>query len=395
MRAAYISYADYGGPLVHTREFTIAFREFVPDLIVHTPFVNTPTTPKRKFRETTANRIFSRLPAPLRQRKLEFYQLRKYLRDRRKRSFFSRLYIENDIEIVIIRFDVFVSGAISGALDAGIPYVLETNGVLSWDNPDLVVRRFERRALAGAAGVTAVTGPLHDMLIEAGARPEDLIVVPNGVRPEAFSEASPEEVPESIRSEVEGSIVVGYIGTFAPYHDLQTLLEGFRIARGSLPELKLLLIGAGFRDVSTVEAVDRSRLSDAVVFTGNVAHDQIPTYAALCDILVNPLRMLYESGFHGVPIKLLEYMAAGRPIISTDMPNLREVLGGSALMVKEGSPEEWVGALTNLATDVDLREQLGRVGPERLVDKGFTWRDNARIVHTFCRKILDNTGEGG
>jgi glycosyltransferase involved in cell wall biosynthesis len=233
------------------------------------------------------------------------------------------------------------------------------------------------------------------MLIEVGARPEDLILVPNGVRPEAFSEASPEEVPEPIRSKLDGAIVAGYFGTFAPYHDLQSLLDGFAIARIRVPELKLLFIGAGFRDVTTVEAVDRSGLSDAVVFTGQVDHDEVPAHAALCDILVNPLRKLYAAGFHGVPIKLLEYMAAGRPIISTDMPNLRDVLGDSATMVPEGSVEGWAEALTGLATDADLRERLGRAGPERLVEQGYTWQENARIVHSFCSRILETEEEGG
>ncbi len=395
MKAAYVSYADYGGPLVHTVEFTRAFREFVPDLVVHTPFVDTPAEPKREFRETFFNRIFRPLPASFRQLKLEFHLLRKHLRDRRKRSFFRRLFLENEVEIVIIRCDVFVSGAIRGARDAGLPYILEMNGVPSRDNPDRVIRLFEKWALAGAAGVTAVTEPLREMLIEAGARPENLILVPNGVRPETFLEVSPDDVPESTRSEVEGAIVAGYIGTFAPYHDVATLLEGFRIAMTTVPTLKLLFIGAGFRDVTTIEAVEQSGLSEAVLFTGHVSHDQVPSYAALCDILVNPLRKLYESAFHGVPIKLLEYLAAGRPIISTDMPNLREVLGPAALMVPEGDPEEWARALTGLATDSTLRNQLGRSGPTHLVEMGFTWRDNARIVHSFSKMILDTTRESG
>ena len=111
--------------------------------------------------------------------------------------------------------------------------------------------------------------------------------------------------------------------------------------------------------------------------------------------MVNPLRRLYESGFHGVPIKLLEYMAASRPIISTDMPNLREVLGPSALMVPEGSIEGWTGSLITLASDADLREKLGRAGPERLVERGYTWRENARRVYAFCNNILGTIGEGG
>ena len=171
MKAAYISYADFGGPLIHTKEFAYAFREFVPDLVAYTPFVDSPAAPKRDFSETLPNRIFKRFPTWARQLKLEFYQLRKYLRDRRRRSFFKRLYLDNDVDIVIIRCDVFVSGAIRGARDAEIPYVLEMNGVLSRDNPDRIVKMFERRALAYAEGVTAVTEPLREMLIEVGARP--------------------------------------------------------------------------------------------------------------------------------------------------------------------------------------------------------------------------------
>jgi glycosyltransferase involved in cell wall biosynthesis len=186
MKAAYVSYADYGGPLIHTKEFVRAFREFVPDLLVHCPFLDVEITVGRMERPAFFNRLFSHLPAWSRQLKLEFYQLRKLVREWARRGHYSKLYRQGEIELVVLRQDSYVMGPISAALRAGIPYVLETNGVLSEHSSDRVTRWYERFTLSRAAGVTAVCDPLAEMLVDFGARSEDLLVVPNGVRLEAF-----------------------------------------------------------------------------------------------------------------------------------------------------------------------------------------------------------------
>jgi glycosyltransferase involved in cell wall biosynthesis len=135
-------------------------------------------------------------------------------------------------------------------------------------------------------------------------------------------------------------------------------------------------------------------LGESVIFAGSVPHEHIPAYATICDIFVNPLIRMYRDIFHGVPIKLLEYMAAGKPIISTDMPSVRDVLGEAALLVPEGDQEAWKNALLSLGSDRDLRERIGGAGPVRLESQGYTWRENARAVFEFCQGILSRNENG-
>jgi len=388
LKAAYISYADFGGPRIHTEEFIRAFGELVPDLVTWCPYLDREVSPARDSGPSFFNRLFKHLPAFARQWKLEFFQLRKLRRDRRQEGFFRQLYRENGIEVVIIRNDAFVAGAISAALHEGIPYVLEMNGILSIDHPDRVARAFERSALRNAAGVTAVSDPMAEMILGLSPVARDILVVPNGVRPEAHESPDLSVVSPEVRSALEGKVVAGYTGTFTQNHDMDPMIRGFALAAARQPDLRLLLVGEGRRDPATHDLIEELDIGERVISTGMVPHDHVPACLALCDLMLNPLKQTYREAFVGIPVKMFEYMASRRPIISTDMAIIRELQEESALYVAEGDADGWRDAISTLAADPALRDEMGRKSLEQLLARGFTWESNARKVYGFCLEII-------
>lgn len=388
MRIAYVSYADYGGPLVHTREFVRAMSDIVPDLVVCCPFLDKEHTYGRPGPETLANRIFAHLPARARQLKLEFYQLRKLLRDYRKKAEYARLYRKSELDVVIFRHDAFVFGPICAAVQAGLPYVLEVNGVLVRHSPDRITRWFETYVLENASGIFAVTDSLGRMLVDAGASQDKIRIITNGVRVDRFEEPQGRGIPAALREKLGGCIVIGYVGTFADYHDTKLLVDSFAIARSEVENLRLVLVGEGRNDRLMKDYVAGKNLQGEVFFAGKVGYDLVPAYVNSFDIAANPITKIYDDEFHGAPIKVFEYMAAALPVVSTDVPNLRRLLGDAVVYAPEGRPEVWGRVFVELAGSEAMRRQKGRDGHAYLLGNDFTWSGNARRIHDFCKDVV-------
>jgi glycosyltransferase involved in cell wall biosynthesis len=118
-------------------------------------------------------------------------------------------------------------------------------------------------------------------------------------------------------------------------------------------------------------------VSDRVTFAGLVGRDRIARYVAAFDIALLPKCVEYCS-----PLKLFEYMAAGKAIVAPDQPNIREILeaGSSCLMFDPDCPESMAGAILRLANDSTLRDVLGRAARSLIASRGYTWRQNAERV---------------
>ena len=395
LRIAYVSYADYGGPLVHTREFVNAFGKIVPELVVCCPYLDKELSYTRPRNASLANRVFAYFPSWARRLKLEFYQLRKLLRDYGTRHEYAKRYRKSKLDMLIIRHDAFVFGPIWAAVKAGLPYVLEVNGVLVKHSPDRITRWFEKYVFKHASGIFAVTDSLGKMLVDAGASQAKIRIITNGVRIDRFAAATGAGVPMPLKAQLRGCIVIGYVGTFADYHDTKLLVDSFAIARKKVENLRLVLVGEGRNDRVMKDYIGKCRLQADIFFTGKVGYDLVPDYLQLFDIAANPVRKIYEDDFHGAPIKVFEYMAAALPIVLTDMPNLRRLLEDAVVFAPEGQPEIWGKIFIELARSEAMRRQKGEAGHSYLVEKDFTWNGNARRIYEFCRNILDQRGHRG
>lgn len=390
-RAAYISYADYGGPLIHTREFAKAFNKLVPDLITYFPNFTENLSPKKPVSETSFNKLFSYFPSWSRQLKLEFYQFRKLLHDMAKWRYFANLYRQNNIDILVIRNDAYVIGAIIAAIRIGIPYLLETNGVLVKDKPDFITQNYEKFSWKYSAGIFTVCEPLSNLLIHFGAPKNKIRTITNGVELTVYQhkkEIYEALIPIEMKAKLNNNIVITYVGTFTDYHDLTSLLKGFKESQKVIPNLRLLLVGEGKNNNRIQNLCIQLNLSNQILFTGRVPPNIIPAYLNISNILVLPLKQIYEEGFHGAPIKLFEYMAAARPIIATDMPSIRDIIGNNAKYVLPGRDDKWAEAIIELSQSPEYREKLGSQAYQHLIDRGYTWEDNAKKVFRFCESIL-------
>lgn len=270
-----------------------------------------------------------------------------------------------------------VAGGIVSARH-GLPHVLEVNAPLAWEGA-----RYRRQALTEAAGeldraayeaatlVVAVSAELADILAELGVPPGKIAVVPNGVDLERF-------VPdgEAERPGRPGTVVVGFVGSLKPWHGVDELVDAFRRLAAD-ERYHLLVVGDGPRAV-VVDAAARE-LPGRVTRRAGVAHDEVPRLLRGMDVAVAPYPPLER--FYYSPLKVLEYMAAGRAIVASALGQVRDLItdGETGVLVPPGDVDALVRAVAELGDDAGRRGALGRAAAA-VAGRDHGWTDRATRV---------------
>ena len=186
-----------------------------------------------------------------------------------------------------------------------------------------LTRALETRALKQADAVATICEGLRGDMIARGVDAEKIAVIPNAVDVEAFTPHSPD--PDLQRDlGLEGGKVIGFIGSFYHYEGLDLLLRALPLLNDG-PPLKLLLVGGGPEDETLKALVHALGLTDRVVMTGRVPHDDVGRYYALVDAFIYPRRNMRLTDLV-TPLKPLEAMAQRKAVMASDIGGHRELI---------------------------------------------------------------------
>lgn len=154
--------------------------------------------------------------------------------------------------------------------------------------------------------------------------------------------------------------VLLYMGSFFEFSGLDVVIDSLVPELSKHPDLKLVLVGGGELEATLRAQVERLNLVGRVLFTGVVSYADLPAYLRMADVAINPFRA--ELVTHvAFPHKVLQYMAAGVPAVSTSLDGLRGVLGDRAGVQWGRDPAEVATAATALAFDQpEVRERAAQ-----------------------------------
>uniref|UniRef100_UPI0003791EC8 glycosyltransferase n=1 Tax=Pseudomonas asplenii TaxID=53407 RepID=UPI0003791EC8 len=281
------------------------------------------------------------------------------------------------------------------ALTLNAPLVTEYNGSEVWISQNWgtpvahleLSEQVERLNLQAADLIVVVSEVLRQELLGRGLAAERILVNANGVDPITFH---PDINATDLRRTLglEGKTVIGFIGTFGPWHGTEELVEAFALLlanqRHRRDDLRLLLVGQGARHAAALELAKRLGVLGQCLFTGQVAQQQAPDYLACCDLLAAP-HVPNPDGtpFFGSPTKLFEYMAMGRPIVASALGQIQEVLqhGGSAWLVEPGQPAALAEGLAYVLEQPQLGRSLGERARQEVLQH-HTWRHHTQRIVT-------------
>jgi glycosyltransferase involved in cell wall biosynthesis len=228
-----------------------------------------------------------------------------------------------------------------------------------------------------ADALVCVSEVTKDHLISRWNVSRDRItVIPNAVAiPELPSEGEVRAKRAELRIGDRPTAV--FVGSFFRWHAVDMLVDAFRRVLQEMPDARLLLVGDGETRSSIASTVQRWGLTQQVVFTGSVGHDEVPLLLALADVAVAPYPRT-SLPFWGSPMKVFEYMAAGKAIVASRAGQIGHVIehGRTGLLVEPGDAGGTVQALVTLFKSPALRRELGGAA-----------RHTAQCHHTWDRYI--------
>lgn len=236
--------------------------------------------------------------------------------------------------------------------------------------------------LPGRKRLLSITRALADLLQQhygVRLRPDEIVVAPNGVDLERFASLPDSKIARRQLNLPDASTVIctGHLYSGRGADLFLALAE-------VMPAIRFLWVGGRAQDVEDWRQQAVARGLDNVTFTGFVPNRDLPLYQAAADVLLMPYaRSIFgssgsaDSAAIASPMKMFEYMAAGRVILTSDLPVIREVLDDSnAVFAQPDDLSEWQAALEKLLADEKRRSMLAQQARRDV--ENYTWVMRAR-----------------
>ena len=227
----------------------------------------------------------------------------------------------------------------------------------------------ERWLVPRAAAVLTVSDPIARHL-ERRYHLDHVHLVPN------YPEFTGPVAAKELRALAGGSSIAGgrpvvlYLGGLMGGRGLEQLVDALRVARST----QLVLLGQGPLGSELADRAAGFGAGDRLHLLEPVAPDEVIAYAASADLGVSPIVPSCLNYRYSLPNKLFQYMAAGLPVVASDLPQVREILEGAGcgLVVDTTRPELIAAAIERLAGDPDAARAMGRRGRAAVQDR-YNW----------------------
>lgn len=253
------------------------------------------------------------------------------------------------------------------------PHRLSKSGVGGW---------LQTQAVRRCGAVFPVTPYLAQALIERGADPARVQVAHDGIRRGRFENLPQQAAARAQIGWPQQAFIVGYVGrlhTMSMDKGVGTLVAALRRIEGT----SLALVG-GPDDMA--EQLRTQWLASGLpaanfLYAGQVAPEAVPLYLSAFDVCAMPFPFTEHFAYHASPIKLFEYMAAGRAIVASDLPAVADVVrdGETALLVPPGDVDALAAAITRLRDDPALRQRLADCARNQVFAR-YTWDARAAMI---------------
>lgn len=228
----------------------------------------------------------------------------------------------------------------------------------------------------GLAGRVCVSRPALRMISRYFA--DRYRIIPNGIDYPFFASESP-PLPELMDHKRN----ILFVGRQEKRKGLPYLLEAYRKLKAEMPDTRLVIVGpdGGIR-AACIRYVEQHRIQD-VNFVGQVPYEDLPRYYRSADVFCAP-----NTGHESFGIILLEAMAAGAPIVASDIPGFRGVLenGGQGVLVTPKNSDALATAIKTVLSDADAREAMAAAGPPHA--RQYSWDEVSSQVLAYYEETL-------
>lgn len=285
--------------------------------------------------------------------------------------------------------------ALIAARRLGIPFIYEVRGLWeitaaagneTWHHSERfeLARRIESLVANEADGAFAITEEVRDELVKRGAERGKIEILPNAANIFQYVPL-PAERSKVVEKKKKGEFLLGYAGSLVDYEGLDLLISAVAALPESLSHVGALIVGDGSVLPALKQQVTDLGLQERVRFTGRVPNEQINDYLAIFDAVVCPRKSNIVTELVS-PLKPIEAMAAGRPVVGSNVSPIATLLDTDStrgLLFDADDVRSLSEAITQLAIEPKTAQDMGRRARKWTVENR-TW---PIVAETFVSQI--------
>ncbi len=250
-----------------------------------------------------------------------------------------------------------------------------------------LAKTVESLNMKGSDKVVSINEGLRDYTIAMGARRSNTEVIRAGVDLGLYDRI-PRSVQQSTRAMYgfsEHDVVLFFMGWLYPFSGLREVVAELSRPHWRTSNIRLLIVGEGEISNDVHEMISRNRMEGIVVLEGWKDYSNLPRYIMASDICILPAHR-NDIMLSIVPIKMYEYMAAGKPVIATNLPGLHREFGNDNGITYVDKPEDTVLTAEALGVE-DWRTEQGRKA--RAFVEHNTWEKSVDMLQTLAEDAIE------
>jgi len=252
-----------------------------------------------------------------------------------------------------------------------------------------LARVLEQSNIRQASLVLSINQALRDYSVTMGASPASTKVLPAGVDLERYTSSAPGlEIRKRHRLRTS-DLVLFFMGWVYPFSGLKEVAESLAAGDGQEAHAKLLVVGKGDSWDDLARLAREKGAEDQIKMVEFRPFSEMPSYLSAADVCLLPANKT-ETMQNIVPIKMYEYLAAGKPVIATKLPGLFREFGEGHGVVYVDNPREVVMKASELARGGNLR-QMGQQG--RAFVSGNDWKGITDAFESLLADLADRRNE--
>jgi len=235
-----------------------------------------------------------------------------------------------------------------------------------------------------SCGIITISEATKDYLIKHYNIPKNRIfAAPIGIDAKVFGEKMKKDLTLINNLRIDNKKIILYAGWVSALHGVLDLVKAMKIINSKFKDVMLVIVGVGPLKPLIKEYVEKNQINN-VIFTGKVPHKEITKYYSIADVLVIPHVRCMQTELNPTT-KLFEYLAAGKPIVSSNLKPIADVVGDNAILVEPENPQAFAEGILTLLNNEELAKRMGENGKKLIYN--YSWEESAKKIYEAYKYI--------
>ena len=251
-----------------------------------------------------------------------------------------------------------------------------------------LTRKCEKFVTSNVSKVLCSARPLIDYTIEMGAKEKNVEYFPLGFDPQVFKPMVRDRQLAHDLGISDNDKVILFVGTIYEFSGLENIIQKFENVKDKIKGVKLLIVGGGPDFEKIKSLVNKKKLISDVILTNFKPQHEIPKFISLANVCISPFE-INKITDRIIPIKIFEYLACGKPVLSTPLKGTMDLLPKEDFGIIYSPYDSFVESLIDILANTEKLEELGNKGLDYVI-KNHDWDILANSLLKKFENLVEN-----